>query len=326
MAGKQGKGGNRKKIGMMGAALAMLLLAGLTACAGSRQGERTDATVPVTESRAETETQPEAVIQMGETERQPESVMQTAETGKQPEEKEQPTSQENTVPPQKETAISDMQDIQKENMGGNPAREAYASVLEDLLENQKFPGGQDYGYDGFDLANNKFAVYDIDADGREELIVLYTTTYSAGMTEHIYDFDSQSGNVREQFSEYIANRYYDNGIVESDLSHNQGLAGRFWPYTVYQYDRETDSYEAIASVDAWDKSLRDTDYNGVPFPDEVDKDGDLLLYYIITAGNNTADPVDLEEYELWQNSILGGAELLDIPYMALTEENIQSIR
>lgn len=288
---------------LTGTVLICLLVAGMTACAGSRQKDRIEATIPETASQIETENH-------AETEQPPKTMNQITETVKRAE----------------ETAAGPVPGAEKGTTGAASTREAYASVLRELLENQKFPGGQDYGYDGSGLANNKFAVYDIDADGRDELMILYTTTYSAGMTEQIYDFDSQSGAVREQFVEYLSNRYYDNGIVESDLSHNQGLAGRFWPYTVYRYDRETDSYESIVSVDAWDKSLRDTDYDGKPFPDEADKNGDLLIYYIIPAGSDTADPVDQEEYEQWRNSLLGGTEQLSIPYMPLTEENIESIK
>ena len=98
--------------------------------------------------------------------------------------------------------------------------QAYITVLEDIFFDQKFPGDQDYGYQpvqGEDVAANQFAVYDIDGDGKEELIITYFTTYTAGQGEMIYGFDSASGTVREELRAYPSLIYYDNGIVEEQM-------------------------------------------------------------------------------------------------------------
>lgn len=209
---------------------------------------------------------------------------------------------------------------------GDGRIEAYQSVLLDIYRNQQFPGGRELGYDGFDLSDNRFAIEDIDGDGNEELIVIYTTTYVAGYAEIIYDYDADTGSVREQFVEYPAVTYFDNGILKADWSHNQGLGGRIWPYTLYQYNPEKDIYEAIAMVDAWDKSLADTDYEGNAFPDDVDKDGDLLVYYIMPPDEyELKNPVDYEEFEKWFDSYTKDAEVIRPSYMELTEENIAKL-
>lgn len=204
---------------------------------------------------------------------------------------------------------------------------AYQTVLQDVYNNQKFPGGRELGYDGFPMSDNRFALEDIDQDGSVELILLYTTTYVGGHAVIIYDYDATTGSVREQFVEYPGVTCFDNGILKADASHNHSLSEKIWPYTLYQYDAESDGYEAIAMVEAWDKSLRDTDYEGNAFPDDVDKDGDLTVYYIMDADNyELKDPVDLEEYEKWFESYRGDAEVIRPSYMELTEENISKLK
>lgn len=107
------------------------------------------------------------------------------------------------------------------------AIEAYITILEDIFFDQKFPGDQDYGYQPmqeYDVATNQFAVYDIDGDGKEELLITYSTTYTAGQGELVYGFDSAAGTVTEELRAYPLLTYYDNGVVEEKMSHNHGMA------------------------------------------------------------------------------------------------------
>lgn len=206
-------------------------------------------------------------------------------------------------------------------------KQEYISVLENIYLNHIFLDGTDYGFDDYyNISENQFAVYDIDQDGEKELLVHYITTNMAGMVEIIYDYDHDSGKVREEFLEFPALKCYDNGVIEAGWSHNQGLAGRFWPYTLYKYDKESDTYFQVAMVDAWDKTLSEKDYDGNSFPDSVDVNGDGIVYYIMSDGKyEFRRPVDGEEYNQWRNSYLGNAELINIPYQSLTEENIYAI-
>ena len=55
--------------------------------------------------------------------------------------------------------------------------EAYKDVLHKIRELHILPDGIDYGYDQIhDLSENSFAVYDIDNDGKDELLISYWTT------------------------------------------------------------------------------------------------------------------------------------------------------
>lgn len=209
--------------------------------------------------------------------------------------------------------------------------EAYITVLEDIFFDQKFPGDQDYGYQPFqeyDVAANQFAVYDIDGDGKEELLLTWSTTYTAGQGEIVYGFDSITGAVTEELRAYPLLTYYDNGIVEEQMSHNHGMApdGDFWPYILHQYDEQTDQYTVIASINAWSRAYREEDYDGNPFPEEADADGDGMVYYTMEGGTYTLEnPLDGAEYQLWRDSYIKGAQPVKVPYVKLTPDNIYAL-
>ena len=216
--------------------------------------------------------------------------------------------------------------IDLSNMGPEQIQ-AYWTVLTDIHNYQIFPGGRDLGYDGWPMSDNRFALGDVDGDGSVELIIIYSTTSSAGQAHIIYDYDASTGGVREQFIEYPAVVYFDNGILKVDASHNHTLSGKIWPYTLYQYNAESDSYDVIAQVEAWDKEIRDTDYEGNAYPDDVDADGDGTIYYIMeTAEYGNRVPVDGEEYDRWYESYRNGSGTISIHYIALTTENISMLK
>lgn len=230
-----------------------------------------------------------------------------------------------------------LEDLAQEPDPDREARcQAYIAVLEDIYFDQKFPGGQDLGYQpgaNHDVADNMFTVYDIDFDGNDELIVCYTTTYMGGMSELIYDYDSATGDVREEVRLFPALTYYDNGIIEEQASHNHGMAsdmstdGAFWPYALYRYDPQQDAYTLFVDVDAWSLGYREEDYDGNPFPADVDVDGDGLVYYVMTGGRyERKDPMDGAEYQQWRDSCLEGAGTVQVPYKSLIPDNIYAIK
>lgn len=215
-------------------------------------------------------------------------------------------------------------EAQTETLGSRKV--AYKKAVSDLLNNHVLPDGIDPGYkEGADMAGNRFAIYDIDKDGREELLIFYVTTDMAGKIETVYDYDEAAGTLYKELSEFPGVIFFDNGIVKADWSHNQGRAGRIWPYTLWKYDKEADVYRKAGMLDAWDKALTEIEGEENPFPDEIDKDGDGLIYYIMKDTYSKDTPVDGEEHWQWYDSLVQDGKEQTIPYQPLTQENIDAI-
>lgn len=203
---------------------------------------------------------------------------------------------------------------------------AYSGALLTLLNDGVDPNGDPHDYQQGMPDGNKFAVYDVDRDGRPELLIEYTTSSMAGMFFGIYDYDFDSGRCVEELVCYPSMIIYDNGVITADESHNHSLAENFWPYTVYRYDAENDKCIIDVSVSAWEKEYTETDYNGQYYPDAIDVSGTGMVYYI--EKENDAEglpPVDVSEYEAWRQSNINGNEV-DISFNVINEDNAFSVR
>lgn len=163
---------------------------------------------------------------------------------------------------------------------------------------------------------------------RRELIYQNDDSTMAGMMTSIFRFDPHTGNLYLELAGFSAMTFYDNGVIRVEASHNHGLSAQddFWPFTLYQYDSGSDGYLMIGAVDAWDKSLFPEDFQGVPFPDGADQDGDGVVYLITYSSQEVATtPLDGPDYEKWLNDYVAGAAQLELPWQAMTLENIQAV-
>ena len=199
---------------------------------------------------------------------------------------------------------------------------AYTGILEELYQSYQDP--ERFRYED----GPSFSLYDVDLDGAEELIVQDPVGEVAGQWVRIYGYNN-AGEAYIELEEFPDLNYYDNGVIEAGWSHNQGAAGdKLWPYTVYQYDPDTDIYEQLAIVDGWDKNLREV-LAGETFPDEVDQDGDGFIYYIITEEGGYAPTygaaMDHMAYEAWRDSYLNGALPTGPSFLPLVRENIDAL-
>lgn len=209
---------------------------------------------------------------------------------------------------------------------GAEAAKAYRRALEEIYSQRTYPNGDPV--ETFQMENNDFALFDVDGDGAAELIYQNDDSTMAGMMTSIFSFDSSTGKLYLELSGFAAMIFYDNGVIQVEASHNHGLSGRenFWPFTLYQYDSGGDGYLMIGSVDAWDKDTFPADHEGSPFPDEIDQDGDGTIYLVTCGGQEvTTTPLDGPEYESWLKDYTAGAAELDIPWQAMTLENIQAV-
>ena len=231
-----------------------------------------------------------------------------------------PTAPETTIdePTEPDKSVDNLDDIYN----------AYTAALENLIQNHILPDGTDGGTQYNDMAANKFDICDVDNDGREELLLFYTTTSEGGWAGFVLGYDAKTKKLQTELRESTLLTFYDNGIISAKWKNNHTFAGDFWPYSLYQYAPETDSYVLIGMVDAWDKNYYlKTDNQNNPFPSDIDKSGTGFVYYIMEDGQyDNTHPVDASEYNDWINAYIGNASEIQIKYIDLTEENISQIR
>ena len=207
--------------------------------------------------------------------------------------------------------------------------EAYSKVLWYLFQYGSAPGedgSPDYNYSEY-AHYNQFAIYDIDQDGRDEL--LFDRLYRANVWEY------RDGILYEELVAFPDGlTFYDNGAVHENASHNQGpyTSENFWPYGLYTYHAETDSYRCAGDVQGWD--IRNIDLNNSDFPANIDQDGDGMVYFLYRTNDVQYDasgnpmetlPVDGPEYEAWRDSILRDSQPVAVPWQSLTRENVSAL-
>ena len=206
-------------------------------------------------------------------------------------------------------------------------------MLENLLNNSILPDNSDGTGIFSDMADNTFAVADVDGDGREELVLLTRPNIYAGYRGYILEYYNNALVI--QHSGFPSFTFYSNGAFTEDDSHAQGSwTSQFWPHDIYRYLSGSDSYELAGHVDAWEKVMSDINPESLPpFPTERDASGSGILYYITPAEDlgpdfhgYSKDAVDQSVYLAWLEPILGDARPLELEYLPLTEENISRLK
>ncbi len=210
-------------------------------------------------------------------------------------------------------------------------RHYYSGILSQVMAAYRLPdmelGVGVWGEDTLDaeeMAKNCFAVADVDQDGREELLVRWTTTTTAGSLEAVYDYNPETGELKNEFCAYPLLTYYDNGVIKAGWSHNQVPPAEFWPCTFYQYEPAENAYVEIGSLRAWDDMGE-----GADFPTERDVDGDGTVYEIVKAGEEYSDyhsgyegfRFNQAEVDEWLNGFMEGAAEISPVYDPMQYES-----
>jgi hypothetical protein len=219
------------------------------------------------------------------------------------------------------------------------ADRAYYDIVFNLCYNFIWPDGElcAYSYNsGYDMQDNKFAFADVDGDGADELIVCFMASSADWYRTSIYRYDESTGTCveelttapRENPGNYPGITFYDNGIVSVYLATNPGweLCETIWPYSIYQWNRNTKAYDYVGTIYGLDKQL--ADQMGEEYPDDVDTEGYGTIYYLsddnATGDSAISKTMSRSEYESWYEKMCGGVAG-DIAYMDMTDENINSI-
>ncbi|MBR1528784.1 MAG: hypothetical protein IJ642_05735 [Oscillospiraceae bacterium] len=282
---------------------------------------------PVSSSESEAGTVSETISESA-SESETESVSEeetTSETEKITEMTESGT--ENSVPAASETIPESVTETMSASA---PEKITYYSVLESILRTQSFQNDFFEILNDSDISENEFAIYDVDHDGLEELIIRWPNTASASVSGVVYGYDSE-GNIYNKLKTTSYMRFYSNGVIEADTAYRSPIGGDFWGYTLYQYDSESGLYTGIASVEAWSKAVLEDETSGIQetYPEYADVSNSGYVYFISHSDEeNTelSDPLDITTYQTWHISYIGGAAEIDLPFQKFTEANISEIK
>ncbi|MCR5090848.1 MAG: hypothetical protein K6C08_15220 [Oscillospiraceae bacterium] len=215
--------------------------------------------------------------------------------------------------------------VDEEALYAANARFEYSNALYIGRAFNELPDGSEIIPEDWDakMENNSFAVYDVNGDGREELLISVEDSYVAAMRMVVYHM-KESG-LEEELMVFPAVIFYGEGLVQAFDSHNH-TNGEAWPYTLLLYNPEQQLYEAYASVYSWNREYAENDYNGTPFPASADADSNGVVYCIRTFGDHPVEKwVDDAEFSAWETEQFGDRTVLDVPWMAYTEENIEAV-
>lgn len=204
---------------------------------------------------------------------------------------------------------------------------AYADVLERIYKEQILPDGTALDlYDSFgSIEDNTFAIADVDGDGIKELVVMWSTADMAGMAEFVYKYVPEKKEVVEEFVEFPGIEFYTDGLASVGWSHNQGH-GEMWPYTIYKYDSATMSYQCLGNVDSWNKEIADTDYDGNPYPADVDKENSGVVYCINYGDEYTGQYYSQADYDEFYGKVFDSHTKLEFNYFELKSSRIDKLR
>ena len=204
----------------------------------------------------------------------------------------------------------------------------YEHVLQELRQNHHLPDS-DTEFTWEDDLTISYATVDVNQDGIPELLV--NLDYDSGPDGGILLYTNNGhshASVHPVGSFSASCRFYDNGIVEDDLSHGSPYGGpysdtdetdctAFWPYQVWSYQAADASYTKIGTVTDWNKAEWSEAVSGYSaFPDEIDEDGDGIVYLLETPdGEKTA--MDSAALKKWVQSYRDGAKEIPITYQPL---------
>lgn len=237
----------------------------------------------------------------------------------------QPTSiEENVTMNTTESVIEDLEETTTSDKDYQSIEdEVYQNLILKMMETNVFPVTEGIQCSGM-FYDNKYSVMDIDDDGKEELLINFGNAYSmAGMVAYIYDYDRETGNVYIEYAGWPGVTVYDNGYIKEEASHNHGRSNLddFWPYSLLKYNAQTDKYEIVANIDAWQYQIAEDVEPDLEFPKEKDLDGDGILYYDISQSYyEPAMIMDNAEYDTWCEQYSEGNTIEIIWYSIISEE------
>ena len=204
------------------------------------------------------------------------------------------------------------------------AMAAYKVLLQDVHDH---PNDYVDYYDSNDAVEgmeyNNFGFYDINSDGIDELILLFTNTYVAAMKSLAYTYNDVTDRAEllteDWLGAYIV--FYDGGYCTMAAYHNHTY-GSLWPYTLYRWSNVEKRYVALYTFYSCVKEY--DQYGNYDEDADLDGDGEVYLIHDDTADED-AIVVDKEEYEAFVQIYISEYTRIDLEWWTITPENIENL-
>lgn len=205
----------------------------------------------------------------------------------------------------------------------NQMLKAYINALENFVYNAVFPDGEEMSTVN-SIPDEQFAICDVDDDGEDELIIKCSHETNRDLLVHVFRYDSDTGEVTEQLEQHANSIFFGHKYVTVPPFHNDSMS-EFWPYTLYEYDAKTDSYQFLGFVMGLDKGAESrTPYQ---YDASIDTNHNGRIYCIIESyeDDDGFRLVDDAGYKKWHHQYIGDRKELAFNWMNTTAENIYSL-
>ncbi len=210
-------------------------------------------------------------------------------------------------------------------------RKAYQNVLNTLYDENKFETDGEtitpFFYDNefksgeLDFSENRFAMADIDNDGKNELIFEANTAMSNYTGTYILKYDERTKEIRNMV-QFFKPAFYSNAIIKAAHYKIPDIEDGF---TYGKYDAKEDSWSKYVVI----KHLSENNSTafGEEFSEEEDKNGNGIIYDIsilTEEGEKREKWLDDDEFKAWEEKTFDSTEL-KIDYKVFTKENINEL-
>lgn len=194
--------------------------------------------------------------------------------------------------------------------------QAYYDALDTIYDTRECPDG--YVFENFSqeaLINNDYAIYDVDTDGVDELVVRCNVGSLAGQCARVYEYYPSVDSWACELDCQPDVHFFDNGMVMANSIRNQSR-GLMCPYYIYHYNAAEDYYPGGYYIWSWD--LIDGE-EGYPY--EIDYLNAGSVYYInyyardISYSFGDAMCISKTDYEVFYNEQFGNSIEVDVGFM-----------
>lgn len=204
-----------------------------------------------------------------------------------------------------ETAFAALlEQVKQESYVITVRRNYYAGILERIYYLDTLPDDGDDIQQKMADDHERYAVYDIDSDGIEELMVVINRPETGAVREIIYEYNVDNDSLNRELYTCDGNKHYNNGkIIGWDLDANGDV--------VNIYNPEDGTY-SNGYVIAYRDSMNWINDDVIP-PTDCD-------YRVFSFDHKEDTYMTEEEYNQWLADQTAGATELEIPWKKIVDE------